>query len=184
MMMMTMMKTNNTNNTNNKYPTTIKRTTRTTTRTRTNALPLFIPVQSIFVRNDEKDDDEDDLIKNPTFKQIEQTCSGWQIGHERGGDEEEHLLRTFRARDKKIAKRILETMQASLMVEDERGCRIRRESQELYYLCCDGVRIRMNEGKLSVLCEIPIEANISLGQFKRKCIMIEKIVEEQNKLAL
>ena len=53
----------------------------------------------------------------------------------------------------------------------------------MYYMCCDGVRVRMNEGKGSVLVEIPIEGeNALLGQFKRKCKLIENIVEEQNKL--
>ena len=68
------------------------------------------------------------------------------------------------------------------MTEEERGGRMRRETQEMYYMCCDGVRVRMNEGKGSVLVEIPIEENALLGQFKRKCKVIESIVEEQNKL--
>ena len=53
----------------------------------------------------------------------------------------------------------------------------------MYYMCCDGVRRANNvEGKGSVLVEIPIEENALLGQFKRKCKVIESIVEEQNKL--
>ena len=140
----------------------------------------FIPVQGVFTRNE---DDETDLIPNPTFKQLEKYCEGWTVGRERGADDEDHLCRRFRAKNAQTGHRILEALQGRLMSEEERGCRIRRETQEMYYMCCDGVRVRMNEGKGSVLVEIPIEGeNALLGQFKRKCKLIENIVEEQNKL--
>jgi len=166
--------------------------TQTTTNTNTNmnmnmkkqttrlAALAFIPVQGVFTRNE---DDETDLIPNPTFKQLEKYCEGWTVGRERGADDEDHLCRRFRAKNAKAGHRILEALQGRLMSEEERGCRIRRETQEMYYMCCDGVRVRMNEGKGSVLVEIPIEGeNALLGQFKRKCKLIENIVEEQNKL--
>ena len=155
-----------------------RRRTRTTTTTKLAAL-AFIPAQGVFARNE---DDETDLIPNPTFKQLEKYCKGWTVGRERGADDEDHLCRRFRAKDAKAGHRILEVLQERLMTEEERGCRIRRETQEMYYMCCDGVRVRMNEGKGSVLVEIPIEENALLGQFKRKCKVIESIVEEQNKL--
>ena len=140
----------------------------------------FIPVQGVFTRNE---DDESDLISNPTFKQLEKFCDGGRVGRERGADDEDHLCRRFRAKDAKAGHRILEALQGRLMTEEERGCRIRRETQEMYYMCCDGVRVRMNEGKGSVLVEIPIEGESALlGQFKRKCKLIENVVEEQNKL--
>ena len=152
---------------------------RTTTTTTKLAALAFIPAQGVFARNE---DDENDLIPNPTFKQLEKYCKGWTVGRERGADDDDHLCRRFRAKDAKAGHRILEVLQERLMTEEERGCRIRRETQEMYYMCCDGVRVRMNEGKGSVLVEIPIEENALLGQFKRKCKVIESIVEEQNKL--
>jgi hypothetical protein len=91
----------------------------------------FIPVQGVFTRNE---DDESDLISNPTFKQLEKYCEGWTVGRERGADDEDHLCRRFRAKDAKAGHRILEALQGRLMTEEERGCRIRRETQEMYYM--------------------------------------------------
>ena len=92
----------------------------------------FIPVQGVFTRNE---DDESDLISNPTFKQLEKYCEGWTVGRERGADDEDHLCRRFRAKDAKAGHRILEALQGRLMTEEERGCRrfpsLREEEERL-----------------------------------------------------
>ena len=77
---------------------------------------------------------------------------------------------------------MLEGLQKKLLADAEaerRGCRIRRETQELFYMCCDGVRVRMNEGKKEILVEIPIEKESGsvLGLYKRKCSAVENVIE-------
>jgi len=64
------------------------------------------------------------------------------------------VFKIFKTRDGHAA---LEALQGRLRANDERGCRIRRETQKLYYMCCDGVRVRLNEGKKEVVVEIPFD---------------------------
>mmetsp|Transcript_4296 Transcript_4296/g.15880 ORF Transcript_4296/g.15880 Transcript_4296/m.15880 type:complete len:194 (+) Transcript_4296:136-717(+) len=80
----------------------------------------------------------------------------WQVGHERGADDKDTLWRKFKARDSKSARDLLDKLQDTLYVQNEQGCRIRRETQGMFYMCCDGVRVRLNEPKREILVEIPL----------------------------
>ena len=80
----------------------------------------------------------------------------WQVGHERGADETDTIWRKFRCRDDKAGHAFLEALQGELYVSNEQGCRIRRETQGMFYMCCDGVRVRLNEPKNEVLVEVPL----------------------------
>ena len=80
----------------------------------------------------------------------------WQVGHERGADETDTVWRKFKARDEKSARDLLDALQDELYVQNEQGCRIRRETQGMFYMCCDGVRVRLNEPKHEVLVEVPL----------------------------
>ena len=62
----------------------------------------------------------------------------WQVGHERGADDKDTLWRKFKARDSKSARDLLDKLQDTLYVQNEQGCRIRRETQGMFYMCCDG----------------------------------------------
>ena len=46
--------------------------------------------------------------------------------------------------------------QNELYQTNEKGCRIRRETQGMYYMCCDGVRVRLNEPKHELVVEVPL----------------------------
>lgn len=80
----------------------------------------------------------------------------WQVGHERGADDTDTIWRKFRCRDEKSGHALLEALQGELYVSNEQGCRIRRETQGMFYMCCDGVRVRLNEPKHEVLVEVPL----------------------------
>lgn len=82
----------------------------------------------------------------------------WRVSHEHGADDSDMLNRSFKCRDGKAGHQLLEALQAELYTQNERGCRIRRETQDLYYMCCDGVRVRLNEGKHEVFVEVPVPA--------------------------
>ena len=70
--------------------------------------------------------------------------------------------------------------QEALYVSDERGCRIRRETQSLFYMCCDGVRCRLNEGKKEIVVEMPCDLD-SVGAYVAKAKVIEDIIKSSQK---
>ena len=100
----------------------------------------------------------------------------WQVGHENGYDESDTVWRKFRCRNKAKGHELLEAVQDELYVPNEQGCRIRRESQGMFYMCCDGVRVRLNETKSEVLVEVPLprETNAEISA----CDKTLKIVED------
>uniref|UniRef100_A0A7S0T1F8 Uncharacterized protein n=1 Tax=Mantoniella antarctica TaxID=81844 RepID=A0A7S0T1F8_9CHLO len=82
----------------------------------------------------------------------------WRVGHELSPDETDTMWRKFKCRDDRAGHQLLEALQAALYETNEKGCRIRRETQGLYYMCCDGVRVRLNEPRHEVLVEVPMPA--------------------------
>ena len=102
---------------------------------------------------------------------------GWAIGAERGYDDTPHAYKMFKTRD---GMRALEALQERLYVRDERGCRIRRETQSLWYMCCDGVRCRMNDGKHEIIVEMPLEL-ATVRAHVEKAKTIEETIKAANK---
>ena len=126
-------------------------------------------------------DDDDDAANGasaPTIPNVERAVasSGWSVGAERGYDDDPHVFKIFKTRDGHAA---LEALQGRLRANDERGCRIRRETQTLYYMCCDGVRVRLNEGKKEVVVEIPFDddAYRNVGAYVEKTREIEETIK-------
>ena len=101
----------------------------------------------------------------------------WQVGHERGADETDTVWRTFKARDEKSARVCLDLLQEELYVNNEQGCRIRRETQGIFYMCCDGVRVRLNAPKREVLVEVPLpgESDAALEACHRQLARVEQV---------
>ena len=112
------------------------------------ALPPF-PVFSSLLKGD-------DATKRKLDDMLSREHAKWQVGHERGADETDTIWRKFKCRDEKAGHALLEKLQDELYVQNEQGCRIRRETQGLFYMCCDGVRVRLNEPKHEVLVEVPL----------------------------
>ena len=124
------------------------------------------------------DDDANDGAA-PTLPHIERALAphGWAIGAERGYDDTPHAFKIFKVRD---GHHTLEQLQEALYVSDERGCRIRRETQSLFYMCCDGVRCRLNEGKKEIVVEMPCDLD-SVGAYVAKAKVIEDIIKSSQK---
>ena len=101
----------------------------------------------------------------------------WQVGHERGADETDTVWRKFKARDEKSARVLLDALQDELYVQNEQGCRIRRETQGMFYMCCDGVRVRLNAPKREVLVEVPLpgESYAALEACDRQLTKVEEV---------
>ena len=116
----------------------------------------------------------------PTLPNIERALAprGWAIGAERGYDDDPHAFKIFRARD---GKATLEALQEALRAREERGCRIRRETQSLYYMCCDGVRCRLNEGKKEIVVEMACDSETTVGGFVEKARVIEDVIKNASK---
>jgi hypothetical protein len=156
-------------------------TTRARTRGRwsTRARAFVPPI----VPNPRRDDDDDDAREGadaaPTLPNIERALAprGWAIGAERGYDDAPHAFKIFKARD---GMRALEALQDALYASEERGCRIRRETQSLYYMCCDGVRCRLNEGKKEIVVEMPCDLR-SVGAYVAKAKVIEDVVRNSQR---
>ena len=104
----------------------------------------------------------------------------WRVGHERGADETDTVWRTFKARDEKSARVLLDALQDELYVNNEQGCRIRRETQGIFYMCCDGVRVRVNEPKRRVLVEVPLpgESYAALEACDRQLAKVEEVCKK------
>ena len=104
----------------------------------------------------------------------------WRVGHERGADETDTVWRTFKARDEKSARVCLDLLQEELYVNNEQGCRIRRETQGIFYMCCDGVRVRVNEPKRRVLVEVPLpgESYAALEACDRQLAKVEEVCKK------
>jgi len=85
-----------------------------------------------------------------------QSHPSWKVSHEHGADHTDMLNRSFRCRDSKTGMHLLEILQNELYQTNEKGCRIRRETQGMYYMCCDGVRVRLNEPKHELIVEVPL----------------------------
>ena len=148
------------------------RTTTTTTTTRAFIVPTVVP-------NPNADDGASSSSAANTLPNIERAVSshGWRIGSERGYDESPHVFKIYKVRD---GHAVLEALQDRLYASEERGCRIRRESQTLYYMCCDGVRCRLNEGKKEVVVEIPCDLE-SVQAYVQKVKEIEETVKKAGK---
>ena len=118
----------------------------------------------------------------PTIPNVERAVasSGWSVGAERGYDDDPHVFKIFKTRDGHAA---LEALQGRLRANDERGCRIRRETPTLYYMCCDGVRVRLNEGKKEVVVEIPFDDDVyrNVGAYVAKTREIEETIKNAGK---
>ena len=101
----------------------------------------------------------------------------WQVGHERGTDETDTVWRKFKARNEKSARALLDALQDELYVMNEQGCRIRRETQGIFYMCCDGVRVRLNAPKREVLVEVPLpgESDAALEACHRQLARVEQV---------
>lgn len=132
--------------------------------------------------NARDDDDGNNGAGAPTIPNVERAVasSGWSVGAERGYDDDPHVFKIFKTRDGHAA---LEALQGRLRANDERGCRIRRETQTLYYMCCDGVRVRLNEGKKEVVVEIPFDddAYRNVGAYVEKTREIEETIKNAGK---
>ena len=102
---------------------------------------------------------------------------GWAIGAERGYDETPHAFKIFKVRD---GMRALEAVRDRLYTEEERGCRIRRETQGLWYVCCDGARCRLNEGRHEIVVEVPLDGG-SVKACLDKVMTIEEAIKEAGK---
>ena len=104
----------------------------------------------------------------------------WRVGHERGADETDTVWRKFKARDEKSARDLLDALQDELYVQNEQGCRIRRETQGMFYMCCDGVRVRLNEPKREVLVEVPLpgESYAALEACDRQLAKVEEVCKK------
>ena len=91
----------------------------------------------------------------------------WQVGHERGADETDTIWRKFKCRDEKAGHALLEKLQDELYVQNEQGCRIRRETQGLFYMCC-GSRGR---GRVRARCFrfFKVITSCKAGQHKKIC---------------
>lgn len=105
--------------------------------------------------------------------------SKWAIGHEAGVDETDTIWRKFRCKTERAGHELLEAVQDALYVPNEKGCRIRRETQGLYYMCCDGVRVRLNETKREVTVEVPIprHTNDELNECEKVLAQIEELAK-------
>lgn len=146
-------------------------------------VPTVVPNPN--ARDDDDDDDGvgvGDKAAAPTIPNVERAVasSGWSVGAERGYDDDPHVFKIFKTRDGHAA---LEALQGRLRANDERGCRIRRETQTLYYMCCDGVRVRLNEGKKEVVVEIPFDdgAYRNVGAYVEKTREIEETIKNAGK---
>lgn len=132
--------------------------------------------------NARDDDDGNNGAGAPTIPNVERAVasSGWSVGAERGYDDDPHVFKIFKTRDGHAA---LEALQGTLRANDERGCRIRRETQTLYYMCCDGVRVRLNEGKKEVVVEIPFDDGVyrNVGAYVEKTREIEETIKNAGK---
>lgn len=156
-----------------------KRAKKYSTRSSSSFRPrAFVPT---VVPNPNARDDDDDAANGasaPTIPNVERAVasSGWSVGAERGYDDDPHVFKIFKTRDGHAA---LEALQGRLRANDERGCRIRRETQTLYYMCCDGVRVRLNEGKKEVVVEIPFDddAYRNVGAYVEKTREIEETIK-------
>ena len=104
----------------------------------------------------------------------------WQVGHENGYDESDTVWRKFRCRNKAKGHELLEAVQDELYVPNEQGCRIRRESQGMFYMCCDGVRVRLNETKSEVLVEVPLprETNAEIAACDKTLRVVEDLAKK------
>jgi hypothetical protein len=136
----------------------------------------FVPP---IVPNPRQGDDDANADAAPTLPNIERALAphGWAIGAERGYDDTPHAFKIFKVRD---GHHTLEQLQEALYVSDERGCRIRRETQSLFYMCCDGVRCRLNEGKKEIVVEMPCDLD-SVGAYVAKAKVIEDIIKSSQK---
>ena len=103
----------------------------------------------------------------------------WQVGHENGYDESDTVWRKFRCRNKAKGHELLEAVQDELYVPNEQGCRIRRESQGMFYMCCDGVRVRLNETKSEVLVAVPLprETNAEIAACDKTLRVVEDLAK-------
>lgn len=103
----------------------------------------------------------------------------WQVGHENGYDDTDTVWRKFRCRNKTKGHELLEAVQDKLYVPNEQGCRIRRESQSMFYMCCDGVRVRLNETKSEVLVEVPMprETNAEIAACETTLRTVEDLAK-------
>lgn len=103
----------------------------------------------------------------------------WQVGHENGYDDTDTVWRKFRCRNKTKGHELLEAVQDRLYVPNEQGCRIRRESQSMFYMCCDGVRVRLNETKSEVLVEVPMprETNAEIAACETTLRTVEDLAK-------
>jgi hypothetical protein len=112
---------------------------------------------------------------SPTLPAIERALAplGWKVGAERGYDDTEHAYKIYKTRD---GQKTLERLQDALYTTEERGCRIRRETQSMYYLCCDGVRCRLNESKQEIVVEVPCDMG-SLKAIGDMCAKIDATVK-------
>lgn len=140
----------------------------------------FVP--TVVPNPNARDDDDASGAGAPTIPNVERAVasSGWSVGAERGYDDDPHVFKIFKTRDGHAA---LEALQGRLRANDERGCRIRRETQTLYYMCCDGVRVRLNEGKKEVVVEIPFDDDVyrNVGAYVEKTREIEETIKNAGK---
>jgi len=67
-----------------------------------------------------------------------------------------------------------------LYTDEERGCRIRRETQGLWYVCCGGARWRLNEGRHEIGVEVPLDLG-SVRAHVDKVMTIEDAIKEAGK---
>lgn len=113
--------------------------------------------------------------ERPTLRAIERAVAGkgWKLGAERGYDEQTHCYKIYKTRD---GMGTLEALRDALYREDERGCRIRRETQAMYYVCCDGVRVRLNESKSEVVVEVPCDM-ATVKAIEETCAKIDGVVK-------
>lgn len=88
------------------------------------------------------------------------------------------LRHHFRTPSHEKAHSLLEAFQLALYKEGEKGCRIRRESQTKWSLCCEGVEALLNASHDDVCVDIPVDLGAEaalLAGYAAKMKMLQEV---------
>jgi hypothetical protein len=137
--------------------------------------PVYPFSLSPFIRRTGDDSNPNGPDGSTSVRDVLALHKKWRVGHE-NGTEADTLWRKFKCRDDKAGHQLLEAVQGALYTTNEKGCQIRRETQGLYYMCCDGVRVRLNEPKHEVLVEVPMPTHAEVEECNKTLSQIEALV--------